>query len=280
MTPKLYTLDDVDPNWSARWRLGADMVLPVPTVYLHHTVTVPTSDVLGDAAKVDDIDQGRFGKISYSWNVHGLTYEWIEAETTHRGAHTINNQNQSLNGISFGVGVIGNFQPNVPGIPTNTVTEELLDSIAEGIDAFVKPHLTDGFVLLAHRNVYATACNGDLLYGRMDDIRSRLGHPPSPVPPPAPPEDSMKFVYVRHHDPVPGASGTNDPRVFGVAVGFRPSHVVNFADFEHAVSESGNFVWVDNPDGTENVDDGHGNSRKVQIVNDAGAAAFGLPTAP
>lgn len=277
----LYTLEDVDPNWTDRWRLGADMVLPVGDVFLHHTVTVPTPDVLVDAAKVNDIDQARFGKISYSWNVHGVTGDWIEAETTHRGAHTINNANQSLNGISFGIGIIGNFQPDVPGVPTMTPSDKLIESIADGIDAFVRPHLVDGFRLRSHRDVYATACDGDLLYARTDDIRAALGHPQGPPPPIKPPEvEQVKFVYVRHHSTKPGESGTNDPRVFCAAVGFHATHVRDFVDTEHAVAESGNFVWIDNPDATEDVRDDAGTVRKVQIVGDPGATSFNLPTQP
>jgi hypothetical protein len=279
VTPKLYTLEDVDPNWSQRWRLGAEMDLPVSILFLHHTVTVPTANVLRDAAKVNDIDQQRFGKISYSWNVHALSGDWIEAETTHRGAHTIDNRNRSYNGTALGIGIIGNLQPDVPGVPTNTVTDMLIESIAAGIDAFVRPHLNEGFWLLGHRNVFSTACDGDLLYERHDDIRALLGHaqPPTPLKPPE--VEQVKFVYVRHHSTKPGESGTNDPRVFCAAVGFHATHVVDFLDTEHAVAEGGNFVWIENPDATEEVTT-KATTRKVQIVGDVGATLFNLPTQP
>lgn len=189
-------LDDVDPNWQAsgRWRLGAGpgepgaMILPAETVYLHHTVTADTGDVAADVAKVCDIDQGRFGKASYSWNIHESSYSWIEVEGVHRGAHTINNANQSLNGISFGLGVIGNFHPaaNVP--PPRQASDRLIHLVAEGIiELLVKPGLVvPNFTidlasdLKGHRDVYATACCGDWLYARLPEIRALVAVPPAP----------------------------------------------------------------------------------------------------
>jgi hypothetical protein len=270
MTPRLYSLDEVDPNWASRWTLGQSMVLPVPTVYLHHTVTVPTHDVLRDAAAVNDIDQQRFGKISYSWNVHGLTGEWFEAETTHRGAHTINNANQSLNGISFGVGVIGNFHPNVPGVPTNDVTEALLDSIAEGIDAFVLPHLTDPFHLFGHRDVYSTACCGDLLYSRLDDIRARLGHPPPP-PPSGDPDVQRGHYCIKSGEIQVKIAGRNMIRPIPVGPG-------GYAQARADALDAG--VTLDeNPPGwagTKSITDAKGETKVVWTISATDAPQFGL----
>lgn len=272
MTPKLYTLEDVDPDWSQRWRLGAEMSLPVGDVFLHHTVTVPSSDVLGDAAKVNDIDQGRFGKISYSWNVHALTGDWIEAETTHRGAHTINNANQSLNGISLGIGIIGNFQPDVPGVRTITPSDAMIESIAEGIDAFVRPHLTDDFRLRCHRDVYATACDGDLLYARTDDIRALLGHapgdpPPIQQPPPPPPweVDAVKFHYAED----------TQSRLWAVNIATRPVRVHNFLDADYAVAKEGHSLYV--PEGAVEIGpDDVGQKRQGQKLDSKGMALYGI----
>lgn len=177
---RLITLRELDRDWSGRWRLGQAMQLPVPTIHIHHTVTADTGDPISDGAAVHDIDQGRFGKISYSWLVHESSGTWIEGETVHRGAHTINNANQSLNGVSFGVGVIGNFHPAAP-IPTpRPASDALLALIAAGIREFIiaPGHVSPGFVVDAHRDVYATACCGDSLYDRLPIIRTLISSPP------------------------------------------------------------------------------------------------------
>jgi hypothetical protein len=196
MPPELLSLDQIDPNWAAgRWRLGADpgepggMSLPVALVFLHHTVTADTGDVIADVAKVCDIDQARFGKASYSWNIHEASYSWVEVEGQHRGAHTINNAQQSLNGVSFGLGVVGNFHPTANVPPPRPASDRLVHLIAEGIIEFlVKPglvvpdfQLRIGDDLKAHRDApYATACCGDWLYARLPEIRDLVAHPPPP----------------------------------------------------------------------------------------------------
>lgn len=176
---RLITLRELDADWSGRWNLGSAMQLPVPTIHIHHTVTEDTGDPIADACKVHDIDQGRFGKISYSWLVHESSGTWIEGETVHRGAHTINNANQSLNGISFGVGVIGNFHPSAPIPPPRPASDALIALIAKGILEFIVApgHVSPGFVVDGHRDVYATACCGDSLYDRLPVIRTLISSP-------------------------------------------------------------------------------------------------------
>lgn len=195
-TPKLITWDALVAGAGRSWRRGSPMDLPVPTVYLHHTVTEMTDDPIADAAAVNDIDEGRFGKVSYSWLVHEASNSWIEGETIYRGAHTINNANESLNGISLGVGVIGNFHsaqdPPTPRKPSSA----LLGLIAAGLNTFARPYLTKTFDLRGHRDVYATACCGDLLYPHLPAIRVLLATPP-PVPPaPTPEDDDMAKIQL------------------------------------------------------------------------------------
>lgn len=184
---RLLTLDDIDPHWAdgdnPRWRVGAaldepgGMTVPVDEIFIHHTVSADTGNVIPDVAGPCDTDQRNFGKVSYSWNIHESTNTVIEVEGTHRGAHTINNAKQSLNGISFGFGVIGNFHPTAPNPPTRAPSDALIELIAEAIVALVvKPGLTNpGFKIKGHRDApYATACCGDLLYARLPDIRTAV----------------------------------------------------------------------------------------------------------
>jgi hypothetical protein len=166
-----------------RWRRGAgpgepgQMSLPVDRVFLHHTVTRVTDDPVADAGVVNDVDQGRFNKVSYSWLVHEPSSSWIECEGLHRGAHTIDNAGHSLNYTAFGVGVIGNYQNDVEGVPTIKPSSTLLTLIADGIREYVLPHVKTDWTLLGHRDVYATACCGDLLYPHLAVIRKLIDHP-------------------------------------------------------------------------------------------------------
>lgn len=196
---RLITLGELDRLWSGRWNLGTAMRLPVPTIHIHHTVTADTGDPIADGRKVHDIDQSRFGKISYSWLVHESSGSWIEGQTVHRGAHTINNAGQSLNGVSFGVGVIGNFHPAAPIPPPREASDALLELIAAGIREFiVDPGLVSpGFVIDAHRDVFATACCGDSLYDRLPVIRALVSSPPAPPPPP--PSEDPDMLVIQHN---------------------------------------------------------------------------------
>lgn len=187
MTFRLLTLDDIDPNWRAgRWRQGADlgepggMQVPVSRIFVHHTVSADTGDVIADVAGPCDTDQRNFGKVSYSWNIHESTNSVIEVEGTHRGAHTINNAQQSLNGISFGFGVIGNFHPSAPNPTPREPSDALLELIAEAIlDRAVNQGLAaPGFTIEGHRDApYATACCGDSLYDKLPIIRALVSSP-------------------------------------------------------------------------------------------------------
>jgi hypothetical protein len=188
MTFRSLTLHDIDHGYDAdpqhpRWRLGAPlgapggMTVPVQAVFVHHTVSPDTGDVVHDVAGPCDTDQRNFGKVSYSWNIHESTSSLIEVEGTRRGAHTINNRNESLNGISFGFGVIGNFHPPAPNPPARTPSDGLIALIAEAIvDKAIRPgHAAPTVPILGHRDApYATACCGDLLYARLPDIRAAV----------------------------------------------------------------------------------------------------------
>lgn len=191
MTFRSLTLDDIDPNWQAsgRWRRGqalgtpGGMAVPVFRIFVHHTVSADTGDVAADVAGPCDTDQANFGKVSYSWNIHESTNSVIEVEGTCRGAHTINNKRESLNGVSFGFGVIGNFHPSQAVPAPREPSQRLLELIAEAIvEKAVKPGYTaPGFTIEGHRDApYATACCGDSLYVKLPIIRALVTSPHAP----------------------------------------------------------------------------------------------------
>lgn len=160
--------------------------LPVATIYIHHTVTNPSNDPNRDMAQIEQIDIGRFGIPSYSWVVHpsGVV---LEGMGVHRGAHTINNANQSQNNIAFGISNIGNYENDQP-------TDAQLKAIAELIH-YINDNgwLQADWQLRGHRDVYATACPGANLYPRLGDIRALYDNP-TPNPQPVQEDDEMQFI--------------------------------------------------------------------------------------
>lgn len=202
------TLDDIDPNWRAgRWRQGAPlgtpggMTVPVTQIFVHHTVSADTGDVVADVAGPCDTDQHNFGKVSYSWNIHESTNSVIEVEGTHRGAHTINNAQQSLNGISFGFGIIGNFHPSAPNPTPREPSDALLRLIADAIiEKAIKPgYAAPDVPIFGHRDVYATACCGDSLYAKLPAIRTLVSAPPIPHPPISALMEARMVIAVKSH---------------------------------------------------------------------------------
>jgi len=147
--------------------------LPVGTIFIHHTVTTPTDDPDRDMRQVEQIDISRFGVPSYSWCIHprGVI---LEGMSIHRGAHTINNQGQSLNNVAFGISFIGNYENMQPSALAMLACRQL-------IFEYIIPHnwLKNNWVIRGHRDVYATACPGANLYPRIQELTV----PPSPVPP-------------------------------------------------------------------------------------------------
>jgi hypothetical protein len=87
---------------------------------------------------------------------------------------------------SIDICIAGNYHPNVPGVPTNPVSENALKAAIGWINQ-AKTKLPNLKYLAGHRDVekwltilaaenltpadVATACPGDLLYARLHDLR-------------------------------------------------------------------------------------------------------------
>lgn len=204
MLQAVVDLSTVDPSWpgNGRWRLGqaqgepGAMVLPVETVFVHHTFSVVQADWRRSIGDPCDFDQRRFGKVSYSHMLDLASRILCEVEGTHRGAHTIDSQGRSLNGVSFGLAVVGNFTSDNNEIPQTPLTDDDVACIAEAITtAYVTPGLvTPDFRILGHHDSgNATACPGDRLYARLDDVRALVQHPTTKES-----ETSMIFGSINH----------------------------------------------------------------------------------
>lgn len=160
---KLLTRDDWGASYDVNQR--PSMMLPVAKAFVHHSVTVPSTDPAADMREIERIDIGRFTYPSYSWVIHP-TGVVLEGMGTHIGAHTIHN-----NSTSFGISFIGNFENDTPTQPALDACATLLAArIAQG-------HLTTDFVLGGHRDVFATACPGANLYPLLGQIRDAVQLP-------------------------------------------------------------------------------------------------------
>lgn len=239
--------------------------LPVSTVYIHHTVTMPSPDPAVDMRNIEAIDIARFGVPSYSWVIHpsGVV---LDGMTVHRGAHTINNANQSQNDISFGVSFIGNFENDQPTDAALHACGDLLRSLEQ------RQLVRDGWVLKGHRDVYATACPGAHLYPRLGDIRALVDQPPVPE------EDIVKATYVKSKTGSAVSLLLGD----GSHVTVDPSKGMGFLNIEEIYAKTLGVEIVAYPntvkiwDGTNNSD-GTKVERPVWILTDDQVASLGLP---
>lgn len=156
-------------DWSGRPRVQ----LPVPRVFIHHSVTLwedamdryrsPTEDAFDDMREVENIGIERFGLHSYSYNVHPREGIVMEGAGDFVGAHT-----GSANSTSLAVCAIGNYD-------TDTVTGSLLDGFVACVGWLIDTgRATRDAALLPHSDVFPTACPGANLRPRIASIHQRV----------------------------------------------------------------------------------------------------------
>lgn len=158
------------------------MVLPVSTVYLHHTVTPVSSDPRADMRRmVNSVVPSKYVDCPYNVVVHPdgtiLTGRYLGGLPA-LGAHT-----SGQNSVSLGIAVLGNYVDIPP-------TSQSVESVARVIEAFVKQgFVTATFTLRSHSEVKQTACCGTQLRAQIADIYQKTkqfvgGTPPVYVPTP------------------------------------------------------------------------------------------------
>lgn len=154
------------------------MRLPVPTVFLHHTVTPVSDDSKADMRKVTNYRI--YVDVPYTVVVHpngdiftGRYLNGVPALGAHTGGH---------NSTSLGVALIGRYDQDIQ--PTGAA----LESIGRVLTAFVEQgFVTSGFVLKAHQDApYATACCGKNLKAQIPVIRAMVGNTGASTPQPVP----------------------------------------------------------------------------------------------
>ena len=152
---------------------------------IHHSVTAQDLDIT-QIASMEKASQG-FVTVGYHCIVrmNPATHKWEIQEG--RTLDDVPAAAYGLNEPSYDLCLLGNYQPDVPGIPTNQVPAEALPIIIEHIN-FVKGKCQNLQYLIGHRDVaammakrgldpgnYSTDCPGDLLYAQMHDLRVATG---------------------------------------------------------------------------------------------------------
>jgi hypothetical protein len=161
----------------------------VDSVIVHHSVGAQTMDIAQVAAE-EEAAQG-FITVGYHAYVKRLTDasdEWVVQEG--RPITDVPAAALGYNTRSIDICIAGNYQPNVPGVPTDTVSENALKAAIGWIEE-AKTKLSNLKYLAGHRDVetwtdilaaegetpadVATACPGDVLYARLHDLRVATG---------------------------------------------------------------------------------------------------------
>jgi hypothetical protein len=181
------------------------MRLPATQVFIHHSVTTPTSDPYADARAIEAIGLQRFGQFSYSYLVHPHDGEILEGCGLARGAHTA-----GQNSTSFGICWVGNYEERAPKVQQLESTRWLIAWLTRA------GHLVPGVPILGHRDTgFATACPGQKLYDMLPVIR----HPWEAPPMPDSPNVHQAQAPIVAFQPTPTGKGywvvTADGAVFG-----------------------------------------------------------------
>jgi len=167
-------------SWGARYQDG-DLTLTdlAVEVFVHHSVTAqlsPGASVAAEAEQMralESVGQTRFGTgISYNVVIFpsGRAYQGVS--WNRRGTHT-GGRNSTSRSICFA----GNYEANEP-------TAAQISTAAAIYREGRQRWWTQGAPLRGHRDVSQTACPGQHLYARIDDIRDGSGStPPNPGEP-------------------------------------------------------------------------------------------------
>lgn len=149
---------------------------------VHHSVAAPTLDIT-EISQMEQLSQG-FVVVGYHAYCKKLADgSWVIQEG--RTMDDIPAAAYGLNEPSYDLCVGGNYEPSVPGVPTNAIEDAVLNLVVERIK-LVKSKCKNLRYLIGHRDVatimenrgkdpanYATACPGDLLYAHLQELRNR-----------------------------------------------------------------------------------------------------------
>ncbi|MBR8742637.1 peptidoglycan recognition family protein [Nocardiopsis sp. MG754419] len=167
--------------WNARPPSSPIQVLANAPRYIvvHHTATANSTDYSLDHAL----------RLSRSiQNYHMDSNGWIDTGqqlTISRGGHVMEGRDRTPEAIAAGQHVVGSHVANnnstcigieneglyTSASPTQALTNALVETLAWLCGAY---GLNPSSAILGHRDFNATACPGDVLYGMLPDLRSRV----------------------------------------------------------------------------------------------------------
>lgn len=177
---------------------------------VHHSVTRTAGfDDLQQARTIEAVIHGRrlksrFSMVAYNFIIaRGATVFEGRGWTYRNGANNDTKRTGYGNANTISICFAGNYEVGL-SIPTVFPTDDQLDAAAaiirEGLEL---GHIYQPALVLPHNHVHATACPGDTLEGRMQDIADRVAIPPQPELPTLPDleEDLMADPLVMYEDP-------------------------------------------------------------------------------
>lgn len=160
------------------------LTLPVAELWIHHTVTNPTTDPLHDAQIVQQVAFDReYADTSYCYLVHP-DGSILEGRGLTVGAHTLGH-----NSTSIAFAYIGNY----------SILEPTPEALAAGrwlIDHLQPQALQEVHSLQAHRDnpKSPSECPGNNLYARLQELRAGSQPNPTPAPTPSPADWTEEMI--------------------------------------------------------------------------------------
>lgn len=146
-------------SWGARRTSSSSYIrVPVPNIYIHHTVTNPCSSFSECISRMKQIqnyhmDNRGYADVGYSFLVGEDGKIYAGRGWGRVGAHT-----EGYNSRGFGISFIGNFMTLAPNTLALNAAKALIQC---GIN---NGKISTSYDLYGHRDLKATACPGDKLY--------------------------------------------------------------------------------------------------------------------
>lgn len=156
---------------------------------IHHSVASPSLDIEQIAA----IDINSQGFVTVGYNAYMKIVNDKPILQFGRPINTLPAAQYGMNTQGYALCIGGNYQPNVPHVPTNTLSDELwakIEPVILQLITQVKSKAPNLKHLIGHRDVatimvqnnphanpeeYSTLCPGDILYAKLDELRVKSG---------------------------------------------------------------------------------------------------------
>lgn len=178
-------------DWTRRDRWGTPPAFgsrPKLAAVIHHAVTdITGDDALEQIQEIEEVIYSRrfdagFSMFAYNHAVDRAEANWHHGRGWVNGNGANNNDRGPTgrypalnNSNTISIVLAGNYEPNVPGVPTLAPTEAQLRTVAHIIRTGRElGHLTDNCLVIPHNALHATGCPGDHLEAQIPTILDYL----------------------------------------------------------------------------------------------------------